>query len=212
MEISKIILAYLVLINPLGALSIFLDLTRRYSIKERRRVAQLTSLTVFVAMVLFTLSGNALLNALGISIGSFQISGGILVFIIALSLMKGNDNPAKPQLDTHNEHYTANPPSAASIAVVPLAIPMILGPGGISTVVIYASSAHSYQAYTALCAAALAISLICYLTLMAGARISKWLGDTGLTILNRIMGILLAAVAVEIIVNGLRTIFPNLNL
>ncbi len=210
-EISKLVLAFLVLINPFAALSVFLDLTRNYSSRERRKVAQLSCLSVFIVIVLFALSGNMLLRALGISTGSFQVGGGILVFIIALSLMSGNDNPAKPDLDTQSEHLIqASRKSVGAVAVVPLAIPMMIGPGGISTVVIYASSAKDYADVLSIIAAGLIISLICYTMLIAAVRISRFLGETGLTILNRIMGMMLAAVSVEIIVAGLKNLFPQL--
>ena len=101
-------------------------------------------------------------------------------------------------------------PVLGTIAVVPLAIPMIMGPGGISTVVIYASSVSSYTGLFLITAAGAVVSLISYLSLLAADRISGLLGDTGLAVLNRIMGILLAAVAVEIIVAGLRSLFPQL--
>lgn len=214
-EISKIILAFMVLINPFGALAIYLDLTRNHSSRERRKVAQIASLTVLIAITLFTLSGGWLLKLLGISVGSFQVGGGILVLLIAISLMNGDNNPAKPDLGTEERNeITIQQPKAhqsiAAVAVVPLAIPMMIGPGGISTVIIYASSAKNYWNIISILLAGLIISLICYATLMAAARISKVLGDTGLTILNRIMGMLLAAVSVEIIVAGLKNLFPQL--
>lgn len=204
MQISKLILAFMVLINPFGALSIFLDLTRNNSTKERRKVAQIASFTVLVTICIFTLSGGALLKLLGISVGSFQVGGGILVLLIAISMMNGNNNPAKPDVGIKESNEITIQPGKSSqigaIAVVPLAIPMMIGPGGISTVVIYASAAKDYQDTLSILAAGFLISLICYLILMAAARVSKWLGETGLTILNRIMGMLLAAVSIEIIV------------
>ena len=214
MQISKLILAFMVLINPFGALSIFLDLTRNNSTKERRKVAQIASLTVLVTICIFTLSGGALLKLLGISVGSFQVGGGILVLLIAISMMNGNNNPAKPDVGIKESNEITIQPGKSSqigaIAVVPLAIPMMIGPGGISTVVIYASAAKDYQDTLSILAAGFLISLICYLILMAAARVSKWLGETGLTILNRIMGMLLAAVSIEIIVAGLKNLFPQL--
>ena len=200
MQISKLILAFMVLINPFGALSIFLDLTRNNSTKERRKVAQIASFTVLVTICIFTLSGGTLLKLLGISVGSFQVGGGILVLLIAISMMNGNNNPAKPDVGIKESNEIT----------IQLAIPMMIGPGGISTVVIYASAAKDYQDTLSILAAGFLISLICYLILMAAARVSKWLGETGLTILNRIMGMLLAAVSIEIIVAGLKNLFPQL--
>ena len=214
-EISKIILAFMVLINPFGALAIYLDLTRNHSSRERRKIAQIASLTVLIAITIFTLSGAWLLKLLGISVGSFQVGGGILVLLIAIAMMNDGNNPAKPDvgMEESNEITIQQPKphqSIAAVAVVPLAIPMMIGPGGISTVIIYASSAHTYQDKLSILLAGLIISLICYATLIAATRVSNVLGDTGLTILNRIMGMLLAAVSIEIIVAGLKNLFPQL--
>ncbi|WP_066569202.1 MarC family protein [Snodgrassella sp. CFCC 13594] len=210
-EVTKILLAFLVLINPLAALSLYLDLTADLSGRERRRVAKICSMSVFVIMVVVTLTGQLILRALGISIGAFQIAGGVLVFLISLSLIGGNANPAKPEVSKQASDLNINKPSdLTSIAVVPLAMPMIIGPGGISTVMIYASSSKGYLHTLAILAATLIISLICYFTLCAAATVSQVLGETGMKILNRVMGLLLAAIAVEIIVAGIKTLFPHI--
>ena len=209
-EIIKIILAFLVLINPFGALTLFLDSTRGYSMNNRRKVARVAGLTIFITISFFTIVGETLLKALGISIGSFQLAGGILVFLIALNMMNGEGNPVKPDQENFDvDHLHGAPPTMAA-AVVPIAIPMMIGPGGISTVIIYSSQVSGILQVSAILIAGLFISLFCYLALMAAGRISRLLGDTGLNIMSRIMGMLLAAVAIEIIVNGLRTLFPDL--
>ena len=209
-EIIKIILAFMVLINPFGALTLFLDSTRGYSLNNRRNVARVACLTIFITISFFTLAGETLLKALGISIGSFQLAGGILVFLIALNMMNGEGNPVKPDQENFDvDHLHGAPPTMAA-AVVPIAIPMMIGPGGISTVIIYSSQVTGILQVSAILIAGLFISLFCYLALMAAGRISRLLGDTGLNIMSRIMGMLLAAVAIEIIVNGLRTLFPDL--
>lgn len=213
-EITKLIVAFMVLINPFGALSIYLDLTRNHSKRERRKIARVATLAVFIVITVFAVSGGFLLKLLGISVGSFQVGGGILVLLIAISMMSGNDNPAKPDLGTEEgREITISAKSkdnGMAIAVVPIAIPMMVGPGGISTVIIYASAAQNYWDVVNIILAGFIISIACYLTLVASAKVSKWLGDTGLNILNRIMGMLLAAVSVEIIVAGLKSIFPQL--
>ena len=209
-EIIKIILAFMVLINPFGALTLFLDSTHGYSLNNRRKVARIACLTIFITISFFTLAGETLLKALGISIGSFQLAGGILVFLIALNMMNGEGNPVKPDQENFDvDHLQGAPPTMAA-AVVPIAIPMMIGPGGISTVIIYSSQVTGILQVSAILIAGLFISLFCYLALMAAGRISRLLGDTGLNIMSRIMGMLLAAVAIEIIVNGLRTLFPDL--
>lgn len=212
-EIGKLLVALLVLINPFSALSIYLDLTQDHSTKEKRRIARTAALAVFIVIVVFALSGGILLKVLGISVGSFQVGGGILVLLIAISLMNGNDNPAKPKIDPNSEeHHHAQQVrrNEKAIAVVPIAIPITIGPGGISTVIIYSSAAKNYSDIALIIISGFLVSLICYLILIVAGRISKRLGTTGLTILNRIMGMLLAAISVEIIVAGLKSIFPQL--
>ena len=211
-EIGKIILSLIVLVNPFSALSIFLELTQGYTSRERRRTAQITALSVFIIMTVFIFSGNWILKILSISTGSFQVGGGILVFQIAVSMMNSGSNPAKPKIGTqeHDEITVQPRPNMGAVAIVPLAMPLIIGPGGISTVIIHASAARHMNDLFAIVAAGAAISVICYLSLLAAAKVSRWLGETGLTVLNRIMGMLLAAVAVEIVIAGIRSLFPQL--
>lgn len=204
-QLVKIILAFVVLINPFSALGLFLNITNGYTAQDRKKVAQIACLTVFIVIGFFTILGSNLLTILGISVGSFQVAGGILVFLIAINMMNGGGNPVKP-----NENEVEVHSSLAAAAVVPLAIPMMVGPGGISTVIIYSSQVSGAFEKGLIVAAGLCISVFCYASLMAAGRISRFLGDTGLNILSRIMGMLLAAVAVEILVNGLRATFPGL--
>ncbi len=211
-EIGKIILSLIVLVNPFSALSIFLELTQGYTSRERRRTAQITALSVFIIMTVFIFSGNWILKILSISTGSFQVGGGILVFLIAVSMMNSGSNPAKPKIGTqeHDEITVQPRPNMNAVAIVPLAMPLIIGPGGISTVIIHTSAARHMNDLLAILAAGAVISVICYLSLLAAAKVSRWLGETGLTVLNRIMGMLLAAVAVEIVIAGIRSLFPQL--
>ena len=212
-EIVKIILAFMVLIHPFSALTLFLDSTRGFKPADRRTFARVAASTVFITIAFFTIAGETLLHALGISIGSFQVAGGILVFLIAINMMNGEGNPVKPdQENVEWDEWTDWTPidGNTAAAVVPLAIPMIIGPGGISTVIIYASQVHTWQQKLAIIIAGLMIAVFCYLALMAAGRLSRFLGDTGLNIISRIMGMLLAAVAIEILVSGIRTIFPQL--
>ena len=211
-EIGNIILSLIVLVTPFSALSIFLELTQGYTSRERRRTAQITALSVFIIMTVFIFSGNWILKILSISTGSFQVGGGILVFLIAVSMMNSGSNPAKPKIGTqeHDEITVQPRPNMGAVAIVPLAMPLIIGPGGISTVIIHASAARHMNDLFAIVAAGAAISVICYLSLLAAAKVSRWLGETGLTVLNRIMGMLLAAVAVEIVIAGIRSLFPQL--
>lgn len=205
-EIIKIFLAFIVLINPSGALGLFLQVTKGYDGKQSKKVAQIACLSVFITIAIFTILGESLLSALGISLGSFRIAGGILLFLIAINMMSSGNNPVKPKGD--EVHVQTS--SLMAVAVVPMAIPMMVGPGGISTVIIYSSHVQGVIGTAIILAIGLVISLFCYVSLMAAGQISRLLGETGLDILSRIMGMLLAAVAVEIFVAGLKMIFPQL--
>ena len=132
------------------------------------------------------------------------------MFLIALNMMNGDGNPVKPDQENFDVEYDKHAAPSTASAVVPLAIPMMIGPGGISTVIIYSSQVSGMLQVSAILIAGLFISLFCYLALMAAGRISRLLGDTGLNIMSRIMSMLLAAVSIEIIVNALRTLFPDL--
>lgn len=209
-EIIKIVLAFSVLINPFGVLSVFLDLTRGYSTINRRKFAQVACFTVFITITFFTLAGSSILKVLGISLGSFQVAGGILIFLIAINMMNGDGNPAKPDEENVNIDQVQEVVSSHASAVVPVAIPFLVGPGGISTIVIYSSKANGMVELTSIIVAGFFVSLFCYVVLMAAGRLAHLLGDTGLNIFSRIMGMLLAAVAIEIMVSGLKSIFPQL--
>lgn len=209
-EIIKIILAFVALINPSAALPMFVNFTNGYEVYDKRRVAIIASATVFITVAFFALFGEAILRGLGISLGSFRVAGGILLFIISLGMVSDGNNPAKPNEEEVVPTRPKNPSSLTGVAVVPLAIPMMIGPGGISTVIIYSSQVKSAIQLAFIIIAGLCISFFCYVSLMAAGRISRILGETGLNIINRIMGIILAALAIEIVVAGLRTIFPHL--
>lgn len=205
-----ILLAFIVLINPFSALTLFLDLTKGYSVKSRQKVARVSSISVVIIIIFFTVAGNSLLQMLGISLGAFQVAGGILVFLIGLNMMNGGGNPVKPnEEDVDVEYIQEVVPSTAS-AVIPLAFPMMIGPGGISTVVIYAAQNTQTTQQAFIILVGCIIGLICYLSLLASHKISHFLGEEGLNIVNRIMGMMLTAIAVEIFFSGLKQFIPSI--
>lgn len=210
-QVLTIFLALIVLVNPFAALSLFIDITKNATREQTRKVAMISSVTLFITVAIFAVAGEAILKVLGISLGSFRVAGGLLVLLIAIGMMNGSGNVAKPSATNSNELKNTSFTGAAS-AVVPLTIPMIIGPGGISTVIIYAASGHhaGYGNMVAIMVAGLLISIITYLSFMAAGQVNRFLGETGLSVLNRVMGMLLAAVGVEIIVAGLKSVFPHL--
>lgn len=205
MEVLKIFIALLVLVNPLGAIPIFIGLTPNASLDERNKIALTASKAVAIVMVLFVLIGDGMLKFLNISVGSFQVGGGILMMLIAIAMMNAKSAPTKT---TKQEQEEAE--FKTNVAVVPLAIPLMTGPGTISTIIIYASTAKNWMHLGQLMIACLLCAATCFAALRAATPISRMLGQTGINIVNRVMGMVLAAVSVEVIVNGLYSLFPKL--
>lgn len=205
MDAVKIFIALLVLVNPIGAIPIFIGLTPDASAQERKRIAKTASIAVAVIILTFVALGDSLIRLLGISMGSFQVGGGILVMMISLSMMN-----AAPTATKTTRQETEEAGGRANIAVVPLALPLLTGPGTISTVIIYSGHAHGWWAYLSLVICALLIALACYVAMIAATPVSRMLGQTGINIVNRVMGMLLAALSVDIIADGAVKLFPAL--
>ncbi|PXX77742.1 MarC family protein [Rivihabitans pingtungensis] len=205
MDAVKIFIALLVLVNPIGAIPIFIGLTPDASAQERKRIAKTASIAVAVIILTFVALGDSLIRLLGISMGSFQVGGGILVMMISLSMMN-----AAPTATKTTRQETEEAGGRANIAVVPLALPLLTGPGTISTVIIYSGHAHGWWGYLSLVICALLIALACYVAMIAATPVSRMLGQTGINIVNRVMGMLLAALSVEIIADGAVKLFPAL--
>lgn len=205
MDAVKIFIALLVLVNPIGAIPIFIGLTPDASAQERKRIAKTASIAVAVIILTFVALGDSLIRLLGISMGSFQVGGGILVMMISLSMMN-----AAPTATKTTRQETEEAGGRANIAVVPLALPLLTGPGTISTVIIYSGHAQGWWGYLSLVICALLIALACYVAMIAATPVSRMLGQTGINIVNRVMGMLLAALSVEIIADGAVKLFPAL--
>ena len=204
-EYTRFFTALLVILDPFLAVPIFLSLTQGYTPSERVRVATLTTLTVSFVLVLAALSGEAILTFLGTSLASFRVGGGLVLLLMALAMLRAEADQIRT---TPAEAESAA--SKGSIAVVPLAIPLLAGPGAISTVIIQMHrSAASHQPWLVL-AIILAVCLVLWVVLRLAVPIGASLGKIGLNILNRLFGLILAAISVEIMANGLKTLFPVL--
>lgn len=205
-DIITIFLALIVLINPLyAAMAVFLISTRKQPLAQSIHYAATACLSTFLIITVCAVCGSTILSILGISVGAFQMAGGILIFLIALNIMNGDGNPTKPNEEDLPEELIRSKHTAS--AVVPLAMPLLIGPGGISTTIVYASNASSTFQILSIVLAGGLVSLINFGLLMASKRINALLGDTGIDIITRIMGLLLAAVAIEIFASGTKAVF-----
>ncbi|WP_374304479.1 MarC family protein [Ferrovibrio sp.] len=193
------------ILDPFAAIPLFLLLTDSRSAQQRSATARTAALAVFVTLVVAGFSGDLILRLLGASLPAFQVGGGIVLFLMALSMINAQ---LSPQQQTPEEASEATDRSA--VGVVPIAMPLLVGPGSISATIIYMERGAGWP-HKGLSVAILA--LICvgiWVVLRLAQPIGDRLGRTGLNILNRIFGLLLAAVAVQIFANGLRGLFPAL--
>jgi len=204
-EYTRFFTALFVILNPFAAVPIFLVLTKHYTTTERGHVANITAITVLLVLIAAALTGETLLHGMGTSLASFRVGGGIVLLLMALAMLRAQTDAVRTTPAEEAEAEDRN-----AIAVVPLAIPLLAGPGSISSVII--QSHRSDAEYHALLVA-LSIMMVClllWLVLRMASTIGKLLGHIGLNIINRLFGLILAAIAVEIIANGLKQLFPVL--
>ena len=197
-EYMKTFIGLVVILNPMLALPVFISLTETMGDGERLSNARRTSLAVAVVLTVAALLGEEILALFGISIDSFRVGGGLLILLMAISMMHARMSGAQ---HTDKEHEEAQ--LRADVAVVPLAIPLLAGPGAISTAIIYAHRDAGWM-HAVLIGEIWVAALLVWLTLRSALPISRALGTTGLNIATRLMGLLLSAIAAEFIVNGLK--------
>ena len=205
MDSFKTFISLLALVNPLGAIPFFISFTATNSRAERRRIVRMASITVAFVIAFTTLLGQQVINFFGISVNSFQVGGGIVMLLMALSMIN-----AQPSGTRTTPEEAVEGELKENIAVVPLAIPLLAGPGTISTVIIYAEKADSLWQKASLIGSGVAIALLVFLALSAADPISRALGRTGINVATRLMGLMLAALGVELIVDGLIALVPAL--
>jgi multiple antibiotic resistance protein len=195
--------------SPFVAIPIFVSLTSHSSSTEKNETARTASIAACIAGLVSIWIGQYILLIFGISISSFKIAGGILLLLMSINMINAKTPKAK---NTKSELKEAQKKSVnvKEIAVVPLAIPLIAGPGAISTIIIFSQKSDTLFHLFMMSIIIIAISSYIYLTLKMSSYISKRLGITGLNIISRIMGLLLASISVEFIISGLLTVFPFL--
>jgi MarC family membrane protein len=202
-EYGKLLVGLWALVHPIGAVPIFLSLTEHRP-AERRHIGLVASVAVGVILIACVFVGQALLQVFGIHIPSFRIAGGLLILFLALAMMHMSDGGAQ---ETPEDKQGSN--AQDSVAVVPLAIPVLAGPGAISTVIVYAHMSASLSHHLLICAIIVAVAVSTFIILRLALVIASLIGPTGMRILTQIMGLLIAAIAVEFTTQGLAAIFPG---
>ena len=201
----KPLITLLAIVNPLAIVPFFIHYTQGFSRKQRQRTVQVAAFSAFAVIATCALIGLQILEFFGISLASFQVGGGMLLLTSALSML--NAQPAESKV-TQDEVEDAS--ARASIAVVPLTIPLLTGPATMSTVVIYADQAKTHFQHAALVGYGVVIALATAVCFTLAEPIARFLGQTGINVMTRLMGLILAALAVEVMATGLTQLFPAL--
>ncbi|MGD2117239.1 MAG: MarC family protein [Chromatiales bacterium] len=204
-EYTRFFTALLVILDPFAAIPIFLSLTQGYTAAERGKAASLAAITVIMVLALSALFGETMLTVLGASLPSFRVGGGIVLLLMALTMLRAQTDAMRT---TPAEKVAAG--SRENIAVVPIAIPLLAGPGAISTVIIEMHRPGAEYHVVWVIGVILLLVLLLWAVLRLATPIGRFLGPIGLNILNRLFGLILTAIAVEIMANGLRELFPAL--
>ena len=194
-----------VIVDPLATVPAFLAMTPADTAEERIRTARIACIVAASVLLLFAVSGQLLFKVLGITMPAFQIAASILLLIVALDMLRAQRSRVQ---ETHEEKQAGT--EKTEIAVTPLAIPMLSGPGAISTTILLQNEAKTIPEHIALYASILAIMVVSFLILRLAARGARWLSPIVMSIAIRIMGLLLAAVAVQFMLNAIKAFWPEL--
>lgn len=207
MDLLKPLIALLAIVNPIGAVPFFIHFTQSFSREQRRRTIRISSFSAFVVIAGSALAGLKIIEFFGISLASFQVGGGTLLLISSLAMLNAQPAQSKPSdVSEGDEKIDAG----ASIAVVPLTIPLLTGPATISTMVIYAQKTTHFWQLGVLVGYGVVIAVVTFAAFSAAGGIARVLGRTGINIMTRLMGLILAAMAVELLADGLTKLFPVL--
>ena len=202
-EYSKIFISLFAIVDPVGMIPIIIAFTAGMTAQKRGRVGRMASFSVLVILLAALLLGEAILGFFGISIHSFRTAGGILLLLMSINMLIGD----KPKLAPDD---TGDADATSSVAIVPLSTPLLAGPGAISTVILDAHKGTNAGHYGVMALILVLLSLTVWLTFLIAPWVSRRLGKIGSSIVSRLMGLLLAAIAVEFIAGGLRGLFPAL--
>jgi len=205
----KPLVTLLAIVNPLAIVPFFIHYTQGFEREQRIRTIWVASFGAFVVIATSALLGLQILEFFSISLASFQVGGGLLLLTSALSML--NAQPAEARSNAQ-EMDAAHRRSAdgASIAVVPLTIPLLTGPATMSTVVIYAERAKTFPQLATLVGYGVVVALATALCFSLAQPIARFLGRTGINVMTRLMGLILAALSVEVMAVGLTKLFPVL--
>jgi multiple antibiotic resistance protein len=184
------------LVDPFAVIPLFIAITSDSPQEEKREMARRAAYTCAIVLSAFAVAGSLIFKMFGITLPAFKIAGGIILLKIGLDMLEGHQSRATPE-----ETHEGTQKSDASI--IPLGMPMLAGPGAISTVMVLVGDAHVVWKHAVIYATIIGTAFISYVILAGADRVGRYLGETGIRILMRLMGLLLVALAVQFVANGL---------
>jgi multiple antibiotic resistance protein len=192
------------IVDPFAAVPIFLGLAGDQDRRAQSLTALRASLTCFVILSAFAAAGAFIFSFFGITIPAFKVAGGILLFAVGLEMMRARSSETR---STKEEQHEAQ--EKEDVGLIPLGLPLLSGPGAIATVMVLVGKASSADQRIAVHLAILAVSIVSFLILRSAGLFTRVLGKTGINVIGRIMGLILAAVSVQFVLDGLREAFPR---
>ncbi len=202
----KAFTALFIVVDPLGCLPIFITLTSFRTRKERKSIALKAVLAAFLILLVFSIAGRSVFSFFGTTMGAFQVAGGILLFLIAMNMLRversGFSQTVREEVEESKEFE--------DVSIVPLAMPLLAGPSAIATVIVLVEEGSAKGAYPLVVAAIAGVFAATYFILRMSGIVFKLFGKTGLFLAMRLMGLILAAVSVQFIADGLVQLFPIL--
>ncbi len=201
----KIFIGLLAIVNPFGAIPLFISMTADENSKQRSHTIDMVAIGVTIILLVALFLGEYMLGFFGITIDSFRVGGGILVLLMAIAMLHAKTSLVKQTDKEANESIEKE-----SVAIVPLAMPLLAGPGAISTVILTAHKGHGIAHYLMVALCIVLLSAVVWVVLRLSPWIESRVGATGINIFTRIMGLILTAIAIEFIAAGIKGMFPVL--
>jgi multiple antibiotic resistance protein len=201
----KFFLGLLAIINPIGLLPVFVSLTSHQNEAERNHTAKVANVAVVVILLITMLAGQHILNLFSISLSAFRIAGGTLIAIIAMSMLQGKLSEVK-----RNQEEDREASAMESVAVVPLALPLMAGPGAISSVIVFAAGHNNFANFIGMSITIVLLGVVSFGLFRMAPVIFKYLGKTGINVITRLMGLLMLSMGIEVIAAGVKGLFPPL--
>lgn len=201
-DIAATFITFFAVVDPIGTVPVFLAVTRQFDEKAQRRIALMATLTAAAVLLFFVVAGELILNAMSIPLSAFQISGGIVLFLFALTMIFGESKPDEELRLLNNQRETA---------IFPLAVPSIASPGAmLAAVLLTEDSLYTLTEQALTFVVLISVLIVTYLLMLMSGKINKVIGLSGASVVSRIMGVILAAVAITNVLEGITSYF-NLN-